>query len=213
MKIAVLGANSSFGSKLVLKAEEAKISVVNLVSDASNLVGSGPVIIKDFHDLTFNDVKDCHYVVDTLSFLKISQFSSDLLPLWHLLEILKGSNIKLLALGSSSFLYTDKSRTRLVYESECMCDDAPQVSPRLCVNAYNRLKHCSNVSWSVLCPPLLLDSKSYCNSALEFGNDILPMGLDGDSCISESDFVKAVVETLLRNPQAHSCISVRALRN
>ena len=89
MKIAILGANSALGSSLVKKAEEAKISVVNLVSNAINLVGQGRVVIKDYSDLTLKDIADCHYVIDTESFLLIDKYSSDLLPLCHLIEIMR----------------------------------------------------------------------------------------------------------------------------
>ncbi len=212
MKIAILGANSALGSSLVKKAEEAKISVVNLVSNAINLVGQGRVVIKDYSDLTLKDIADCHYVIDTESFLRIDKYSSDLLPLWHLLEIMRSSRIKLLALGSSSFLYTDKSRSQMVFQSECQLDYVQSLKGRLSVNAYLRLKSCTNVDWSVLCPPLLVEQNGYGCGEIEFSNDILPMGLNGDSSISQNDFVLAVVELLKRGPKSHQCVSVRALR-
>ena len=194
MKIAVVGANTALGSSIVRKAEESGIGVVSLVTSAINLAGQGRVVIKNFQDLLISDFNDCHCIVDTESFLRIDKYSSDLLPIWHLLELLKGSSIKLLTLGSSSFLYTDKSRRNLVYESECLCSESEAISPLLCVNAYNRLKSCDNVNWSVLCPPLLIDKAGYGCGNIEFSNDILPMGVDGDSSISQSDFSLATIE-------------------
>lgn len=68
MKIAVLGANNSIGSKIVLKAEEQGIGSVCVVDSFSNVPGNGKVLIKPCLDLTKDDIKDCHYVIDTISF-------------------------------------------------------------------------------------------------------------------------------------------------
>ena len=211
MKIAVLGANTALGASIVRKAEEAGIVVVNLVDNALNLQGEGRVVIKDFQDLLLKDFADCHYVIDTESFIRIDKYSSDLLPLWHLLELMRASPIKLLALGSSAFLYTDKSRKHLVYENDCLSQGVNHKS-LLGVNAYQRLKSCINVQWSVLCPPLLIEQNVYSTGVLEFSDDILPMGLDGDSSISQGDFASATIELLKRGVKAHHCVSVRSLR-
>ena len=46
MKIAVLGANNSIGSKIVLKAEEQGIASVCVVDSFSIVPGNGKVLIK-----------------------------------------------------------------------------------------------------------------------------------------------------------------------
>ncbi len=213
MKIAVVGANTELGGKLVLKAEKEGINVVNLVSSFDNVKGNGQIVIKDYEDITRDDIADCHYVVDVLSFFNISKFSSELLPLWHLLEILKDSDIRLLELGSSAFLYTDSTRSKLVVDTDSyILDETQNKIDRLCVNAYKRLSLCRNVSWSVLCPPLMLDEFAFGSGEYEFSNDVLPVGLNGDSYISENDFLSACVELLKRIPEKHRCISVKALK-
>lgn len=88
MKIAVIGADTELGKRIVLKAEEYGISVVCCVENFGSLVGSGKLIIKPYDSITYKDLEDCHYVVDAKSFLEIRKFSTDLLPVWHLLEIL-----------------------------------------------------------------------------------------------------------------------------
>ena len=77
MKIAVLGANKKLGQKIILAAEKSKISTVSIVDSFTDVVGDGAVVIKSIDDLTYNDVKDCHYVIDPLSFFKISKYSTD----------------------------------------------------------------------------------------------------------------------------------------
>lgn len=211
MKIAVIGANSPIGRKVVLKAEENGISTVLCVRSFTDIIGNGPIVIKPYNELSLNDLKDCHYVIDTQSFFSIHKYSSDDLPMWHLLEILKDTNIRLLEFGSSAFLYSGDDRRKMVIENEdVILDDHQNKVDRLCVNAYRRLCECRNVKWSVLCPPLMLDMHAYGSGKIEFSNDVLPVGLTGDSYISVTDFVSASVELLKLGPKEHRCTSVRA---
>ncbi|MBO6259088.1 MAG: hypothetical protein J6M93_07130 [Succinivibrio sp.] len=215
MKIAVIGANSTLGRKVVNKAEEKGINVVGMVRTAENLVGSGPLVLKDYHSLEQEDLEGCHYVVDTVSFPHIDRYSTELLPVWRLLEIMKDSAQKLLCVGSCSFLYTDKTRQKMVLDDSCLCSDSEDEKShlRMCVNAFRRLGTNRNVHWGVLCPPLILDRRGYGAGNLEFGNDIVPMGLDGNSSITLNEFANAVIELLLRGFDDHQCISVRSVKD
>ena len=213
MKIAVLGANKKLGQKIILAAEKSKISTVSIVDSFTDVVGDGAVVIKSIDDLTYNDVKDCHYVIDPLSFFKISKYSTDNLPLWHILEILKDTDTKLLELGSSACLYTDKSKTTFVAnQNEGVLNEFEDNKEELlCLNTYKRLQHCHNVKWSVLCPPLLIDDSTYGTGRFEFSNEILPVGVNGERFISETDFISATIELLKTVPELHKCTSVRGL--
>ncbi|NLK84961.1 MAG: hypothetical protein GX278_03230 [Aeromonadales bacterium] len=213
MKIAVIGADTNLGKKLVLDAEANGISVVACTEKFTSLVGNGKLVIKTYDSLTLDDFANCHYVIDAISFMHIRKYSTELLPVWHLLELLKNSSLKLLELGSCAFLYTDKSKNTYVANTDAYAlDDEQNTKDRLCINAYERLCHCTDVQWSVLCPPLLLDPHAYGTGEIEFSEDILCVGLEGDSFISEVDFAKATIELLKRIPKVHSCMCVRSLK-
>lgn len=214
MRIAVLGANTTTGQKIVKEAEKAGIKVTSLVSTFNDVVGNGKLIVKSFDELVFSDIVDCNYIVDTVSFFNISKYSSELLPVWHLLELLKNSKIKLLELGSSAFLYTDRKKSKFVFDQDSVIiDDNQSKIDRLCVNAFIRLSACTNVEWSCLCPPLLLDDIIYGCGKFEFSDNILPVGIQGDSFISLNDYVLACIELLKISPKKHECISVRTIRD
>ncbi len=213
MKIAVLGANTDIGKKVVLKAEEAGIKVVSIIDKFEQLKGSGTLLIKKIEELDYNDLKDCHYVIDPLSFLRISSYSSDLLPVWHMLEILNNTDVRLLVLGSVSILYTNSTRQKRVYEDGAnIIDEKQSKNDLLCFNAYKRLSLFLDVKWSLLCPPLLLDEVAYGNGHFEFGNDVLPLSLEGDSFISTNDFAASCVELLKMKPQPYTMYSVRSVK-
>lgn len=214
MRIAVLGANTTTGQKIVKEAEKAGIKVTSLVSSFNDVVGNGKLIVKPFEELKFTDVEDCNYIVDAVSFFCISKYSSELLPVWHMLELLKNSKIKLLELGSAAFLYTDSKKSKFVFDQDSIViDDNQSKIDRLCVNAFVRLSACTNVEWSCLCPPLLLDEYIYGNGKFEFSDNILPVGIKGDSSISLNDYVLACIDLLKISPKKHQCISVRSLRD
>ncbi|MGN1280461.1 MAG: hypothetical protein ACI4UM_00960 [Succinivibrio sp.] len=214
MKIAVINADGKFGSSIVKKAEEQKIGSVSIVDSFTAVSGNGRLVIKKVNELTLNDIADCHYIIDPVSFIEISRFSSDDLPVWHLLEILKDTSVRLLTLAPSSILFTDRNRTRYVgnEDSDLYLDEKERRASRLCLNAYRRLSLCTNVRWSVLCHPLFLDPLSYGSGKFAFFDEVLPVGLKGESTISENDFTSSVIELLKMIPKEHSCTSVRELR-
>ena len=212
MKVVVIGADTTLGKKLVLQAEEHGISVVSCAQNYCSLVGSGKMIIKKYDEITFDEIKDCHYLIDAVSFLEIKKFSTDLLPMWHFLELLKNTKIKLLEIGSCAFLYTDKNKQKFVIdEDDYPLDDEHHLIDKLCVNAYKRLLMCKDVNWSVLCPPLLLDMHGYGSGKVEFCEEVLSVGLKGDSYISAVDLSKACIELLKLIPKEHMCICARSV--
>lgn len=209
MQIAVIGADSKIGQMIVNNAEALKIRTVSVVSSYISLKGDGKLIVKDYQDLNLNDFAGCHIIVDAVSFLDITRYSSDLLPLWTELEILKNTDISLLCLGSSAFLYTDKSKKRFVFdENDVVINDEQQKVDRLCVNAYKRLSSCSNVKWSIFSPPLLLDEYSIGSGKYVISDSVLPINVNGSSRISVDDFVKATIDILKQGIKSHDVMSV-----
>lgn len=209
MKIAVLGAARVPGLGLVEAAEARGIHVLSAVEDPSYLPGDGPIVIKPYAELELADIADCHVVVDAVSFPHITQYSSDLLPLWHLLEILRGKNVPLLAVGSAACLYTGEDRMEGMLESSCLCNDAHDASFRLSSEACKRLRAETQVPWTLLCPPLIFDPDGYKSGRIEFFADVLPMGVDGSSYISGPDLALAAVELLMRGLKPQEIVGVR----
>lgn len=210
MKIAVIGANSTLGRKVVNKAEARGIAVVGMVRTAERLVGDGPLVLKPYHELTNDDLAGCHAVVDTVSFPHVDRYAGDDLPLWHLLTLCAGGERRLLAVGSCAFLYVDGSRRRRVADDEGVAAALSAPILRQCARIYDRLRTVGDVHWGVLCPPLVVDRRGYGSGRYEFGDDLLPMGADGSSAITLVDLADATVETLLRGVPRRRCISVRA---
>ena len=209
MRIAVIGAAGEPGRRIVAEAEKKGIQVTSVVSDPSVMPGSGPVIIKDFRDLDKGDLEGMHAVVDAESFPRIGRYNSDDLPLWRIGALLQGSAAGLLAVGSTSSLYADSSRSSMVIDDCCMTQDGHEQALRLCATASRRLRSERSFKWTLLCPPLILDKDAPATGSFIFGDDVLPMGLDGSSRISGADFARACVDLLLRGLEPYAVASVR----
>jgi putative NADH-flavin reductase len=210
MRIAVIGAAGEPGRRIVAEAEKKGISVTSVVSDPSVMPGNGPVIIKDFRELEGQDLEGMHAVVDAESFPRICRYSSDELPLWRIGGLLKGTGAGVLAVGLTSCLYADSSRTAMVTDGCCMTQDGREQALRLCATASRRLRSERSFNWTMLCPPLILDEDAPATGSFVFGDDVLPMGLDGSSRISGPDFARACVELLLRGLKPFSIVSARS---
>lgn len=210
MRIAVIGAATDAGKMIVSEAEKKGIQVVSVVEDPSVMPGSGPVVIKDFRTLERGDLDGVHAVVDAVSFPGISRYSSDDLPLWHLGSILSGTDSSMLVLGATSCLYSDSSRKSLVLDDCCYTQIDNEQTLRLCATAVKRLRAEHTFKWTLLCPPLVLDTVGYATGKFVFGDDVLPMSIDGSSYICLADFAKASVDLLIRGLKPSIVISVRS---
>lgn len=211
MKIAVLGADTELGRRIVNAAEGAGIQVASVVEHFASSIGSGPLIIKEVHELNINDFSKCHAVIDTLSFPRIEAYGADKLPFWHVCNLIRNSSIKLIAVGSSAFLYTDKKRDTFVRDMDGIHFDNNEKRHNLAVEAFLKIKKIQDVEWTLLCPPLVLDLKAYGTGKFELGDDILPMSVSGSSYISLCDFCKALVELLKVGGYSCRCVGVRSL--
>ena len=211
MKIAVLGADTELGRRIVNAAEGAGIQVASVVEHFASSIGSGPLIIKEVHELNINDFSKCHAIIDTLSFQRIEANGADKLPFWHVCNLIRHSSIKLIAVGSSAFLYTDKKRDTFVRDMDGIHFDNNEKRHNLAVEAFLKIKEIHDVEWTLLCPPLVLDLKAYGTGKFELGDDILPMSVSGSSYISLCDFCKALVELLKVGGYSCRCVGVRSL--
>ncbi len=211
MKAAVLGANSALGRRIVLQAEAAGIAVTSVVSAPTDLVGNGPIIIKEPEELTAQELSRFHVVIDALSFPLITRWSEGQTPLERIEAALRESGAAYVAVGDCSLLYTDSSRQELIADSGFLAGASGSSDPQRCKKLYQHLQDLKDLKWTLLCPPLVLDAHAYGRGRFELTDDVLPMGLDGSSRIALSDFVSALIELLKVRGHLQRCASVRGL--
>ncbi|MCR5084384.1 MAG: hypothetical protein K6A65_02645 [Succinivibrionaceae bacterium] len=215
MRITLLGAATDLGRRILTEAERAGIVVTCLLPSLEGQVGgSGPLLIKDYAEITAADLASQYAVVDALSFTLIESFRLRDLPWWRVLEAVRGSRTALLGIAPTALLGCGGGAHGLVYQSERACLDGDERRLALCVRAWRRFRDSGDYrdcNWSLLCPPLNLMKKGISSGRFEFTEDVLPMGLDGSSQITMGDFARATVECLKLGIRAHHAVGVRAL--
>ena len=211
MKVAVLGANSALGRRIVLHAEDCKMAVTSIVSTPADLVGNGPIIIKEPGELTVQELARFHVLIDALSFARIKAFAPGQTPLELLHDKLMHTSCHYLGIGDCSLLYVDNSRRQLLADSPLVHSIGGQSDPIRCKALWETLQRWGDFNWTLLCPPLLLDEHSYGKGRFELCWDVLPMGIDGSSRITLSDFIAALIELLKVRGAQRCCVSCRGL--
>lgn len=211
MKVAVIGADSEVGKIIVKSCECRGIQTVCMVEELSSLPGEGPVVIKAFADLKIEDFAQVNTVIDPLSFFYCSNLEFEHVPLLHLLKILEGTKINILALGSASLLYSESSRQKRVCEEPFFQEQDDFKVSKAQLELLKIISQKYIVPWTMLCPPLICEDVAHKSGHYEFSDDVLPMGADGSSVISNYDLADAVAELLKRGLKPFSLISVRAI--
>ncbi len=211
MKVAVIGASTEWGSIIVKSLECRGISTVLCVDELTHLPGEGRVVIKPYEELLLEDIRDVYAIVDAISFKSLDSVGLDAIPLWHVLKLISGQNIRCLALGAVGCLYEDDRRLCYIADDQDLCFEDHKKYGELCKKALLRLKDSSDVAWTLLCPPLICEDATHRSGHYEFANDVLPIGMDGSSVINQYDFCDAAAEIIKQGLPVRQVISVRQI--
>lgn len=211
MKVAIIGADRQDGSVIVRSCECRGIQTVSVIEELAPVPGEGRVLIKSLKDLRAEDFEDVSTVIDPVSFAEDCALRPSRIPLLYLLELLRGTGRRLLILGSVGCLYADALRNKRVFE-ENFLEGAQGSSPaqRLHARLFKKLQSERDVMWTLLCPPLIREDAEHKTGHYEFSDDVLPMGADGSSVISNYDLADATAELLKRGLKPFSVVSVRS---
>ena len=154
MKVAVIGANTPVGARVVIEAEKAGMQVTSVVSTPADLVGNGPIIIKEAHELSREDLSPFHAVVDAVTFPLMHTRALPELPVFYVAPYLAGSSCRYLGFGSCYLLYADSSRTRRVMDCKDMFYVSGELRAHKALEIYEKMRHIAGFNFTLLCPPL-----------------------------------------------------------
>lgn len=112
----------------------------------------------------------------------------------HLISILQPSQTRLLDIGSSGCLFTNKEKILRLLDSE-------EYPAQLTAAAKYQLQNLqqlqqSSISWSFICPALMFDAEGPRTGHYITGHDYLLMNSQHNSYISQADFAVAVVDEI-----------------
>lgn len=187
MKLAIIGATGKTGNAVLQVALQRTIDVTAIVRNASKLTIKVPIIEKDIFNLLPSDLTSFDAVICTFASSKKSDYPR---VNQHLVDILTGTDTRLIVVGSGSTLFNDGSRRKTVG------DKLPIImrnSTRNHMKARQILQN-SQINWTYMAPPMnyLPDGKE--TDTYQTGHDILLHDHNGNSSISYSDMAVALVD-------------------
>jgi len=205
MKVAVIGANGKEGSLIVKEALSKGLDVTSIVRDAKKSP-TDKYLVRDVYSLEAEDIKDFDVLVDALGFFgpKVTEYVP---ATKHLIEILNGTNTRLMVVGGAGSLYVDKTHTTKVYQQAGFPDAVKPLSEEM-GKSLDILRD-STINWTFISPAATFDAKGEKTGKYVLAGEELTVDKDGKSEISYADFALAMVDEIINAKHQKERISVR----
>ena len=205
MKVAVIGATGQAGSLITQKLVAAGADVTALVRNASRLKVDVPVIEKDIFALTQADLAPFDVIIEAFRAPE-GQEIQHLQAMRHLMSLLEGSPTRLIAVGGTSSLYIDATRTKRQID---LVDVTAPFYPvaKYMSDAALELK-ASDLNYTYFSPAAYFDPAGPETGAYSLGTDIFTLNRSGKSYISMADFASAMRDIVLNGTHQREHISI-----
>lgn len=205
MKVAVIGATGQAGSLITQKLVAAGADVTALVRNASRLKVDVPVIEKDIFALTQADLAPFDVIIEAFRAPE-GQEIQHLQAMRHLMSLLEGSPTRLIAVGGTSSLYIDATRTKRQID---LVDVTAPFYPiaKYMSDAALELK-ASDLNYTYFSPAAYFDPAGPETGAYSLATDIFTLNRSGKSYISMADFASAMRDIVLNGTHQREHISI-----
>lgn len=205
MKIAVIGATGQAGSLITEKLVAAGADVTALVRNASRLKVDVPVIEKDIFALTQADLAPFDVVIEAFRAPEGHEIQH-LQAMQHLMALLEDSQTRLIAVGGTSSLYSDETRTKRLID---LVDVTASFYPvaKYMSDAALELK-ASDLNYTYFSPAAYFDPAGLETRAYSLATDIFTLNRSGKSYISMADFASAMRDIVLNGTHQREHISI-----
>ena len=205
MKNAVIAATAQAGSLITEKLVAAGADVTALVRNASRLKVDVPVIEKDIFALTQADLAPFDVVIEAFRAPEGHEIQH-LQAMQHLMALLEDSQTRLIAVGGTSSLYSDETRTKRLID---LVDVTASFYPvaKYMSDAALELK-ASDLNYTYFSPAAYFDPAGLETRAYSLATDIFTVNASGESYISMADFASAMRDIVLNGTHQREHISI-----
>lgn len=196
MKIGVIGANGNLGNKVVRQAVEAGYEVKAFVYGSACTTENIESQEIDLFSMNKADLEGIDVLISCFG----GGFKAD--PLINrqafekYIELLSGSQTKLITIAGAGSLYSDKSHQCFEYESPKHPNKLKEISKYI-RRGVDILKQCHDFPWVIVCPSRIFDltgpfTKNYLIGTKEevIYND------DGNSYVTYEDLAKGMIDCI-----------------
>ncbi len=195
MNIGLIGASGKAGSLIAEEAANRGHRVTAIVRDASKVKNLSLLMLeKDVVDLQPEDLRPFDVVVNAFGAAP-GQEHLHVEAGKKLIELLKGSDTRLIVVGGAGSLFVDDAlATRLM--------DTPEFPKEYYATASNQgknltdLQQSEGLDWTFISPAAFFHAEGRRTGSYRKGGDRLPVNAKGDSYISYADYAIALVDEI-----------------
>lgn len=206
MKIAVLCANGKAGQFIVKEALSRDLDVTAVVR-GENRTQAKRAIIKDFFDLTLEDLKDFDVVINAFGAWTAELLSLHTKGTKLLCDLLSNTNIRLFFVGGAGSLYVNPEHTQTVSQDPNFPDAYKPIASAM-AQALAYLRTRSDVKWTYLSPASDFQPEGKRSGKYTLGGEELIVNQKGESIISYADYAIAMIDEVIVGKHIQERISV-----
>ena len=206
MKVAVVAANGKAGKLITEEAVNRGMDVTAIVRGENKTVAP-KAIIKDLFEITKEDLKDFDVIVNAYGSWAPDTASTIVDASMHLVDVLKGTDKRLLIVGGAGSLYVNPEHTQTVVDVTPFPEAAMPV-----VNAHGKLleelRKVDDVNWTYVSPAGDFQPEGERSGEYILGGEELVLNSKGESVISYADYAIAMVDEIESGNHIKERISV-----
>ncbi|THF84160.1 NAD(P)-dependent oxidoreductase [Cohnella fermenti] len=204
-KIGVIGANGKAGSNIVKEAASRGHEVTAIVREASKAPAEASgVLAKELFELTSADLAAFDVVVNAAGFFHNPELN--VTGGKHLIDILKGSDTRLIVVGGAGSLYVDPEETVKLFTTP----EFPEMFRPLAQTqgqTLDDLQATGGVKWTFVSPSAEFALGRRTGSYRKGKNRLL-VNSQGDSYVSYEDYAIAIVDEIEKPEHANERFTV-----
>lgn len=206
MKVAVVAANGKAGKLITEEAVNRGMDVTAIVRTENKTIAP-KAIIKDLFEITKDDLADFDVIVNAYGSWAPDTASTIVDASMHLVDVLKGTDKRLVIVGGAGSLYVNPEHTKTVVDVTPFPEAAMPV-----VNAHGKLleelRKVNDVKWTYVSPAGDFQVQGEKTGKYILGGEELVLNSKGESVISYADYAIAMVDEIESGNHIKERISV-----
>lgn len=194
MKLVVIGANGNLGSKVVKQALNRGHEVKSIVYMCNTESLGTEVIDKNLFDLTQADLGEAEVIISAFG----GGFKAD--PVINkeayekYIELLDGTNKKIIAIAGAGSLYTDSTHSMREYEVPGYSATLAGISRNIRLGV-DKIKERTDLNWTAVCPSRKFDLEGpHTNNYIVGTDEEIIYNEDGNSYVTYEDLATAMLD-------------------
>ena len=205
--IAVVAADGRVARKVITEAVNRGWDVTAFGRKDENTGDAQTYIKKDILDLTSEDLEGFDAVVDAFGTWTPETFHLHGETLQHLLDILAGTDVRLVYVGGAGSLYVNPEHTLQVYQTpDFPAEFVPLATAQ--VGTLAQIRPVKDVKWTYISPAGDFQADGERTGEYILAGEELTLNDRGESIISYADYAIALVDEIESGNHIHERISV-----